>query len=58
MLATALNFTEGKEIISRYNYLSAYIAKLSDRSSYKKSLGERTLVGLSTEVVASVRGAR
>ena len=58
MLATALNFTEGKEIMSRYNNLSAYIAKLSDRSSYKKSLGGRTLVGLSTEVVASVRGAR
>lgn len=39
MLATAFNFPQGKEIISRYNNLSAYIAKLSDRSSYKKSLG-------------------
>ena len=58
MLATALNFPQGKEIISRYNNLSAYIAKLSDRSSYKNSLGGRTLAELATEVVASVGGAR
>jgi len=58
MLATALNFPQGKDIINRYKDLSAYIAKLSERSSYKKSLGERTLAELSTEVVASVRGAR
>jgi glutathione S-transferase len=58
MLATVLNFPQGKEIISRYKNLSAYIAKLSDRSSYKKSLGGRTLAELSTEVVSSVRGTR
>jgi glutathione S-transferase len=58
MLATAFNFPQGKEIIGRYNNLSANIAKLSDRSSYKKSLDGRTLAELSTEVIASARGAR
>jgi glutathione S-transferase len=35
MLATALNFPQGQEIIGKYKNLSAYIAKLTERLSYK-----------------------
>ena len=51
MLATALNFPKSKEIIEKYRHLSAYIARLSDRPSYKSSLGGQTLAQLATEVV-------
>jgi glutathione S-transferase len=37
MLSTLLNFPAGKDIMARYSSLSAYVAKLTDRPSFKNT---------------------
>jgi glutathione S-transferase len=37
MLATALNFPQTKEVIAKHKHLSAYIAKLTERPSFKNT---------------------